>query len=825
MFKTILRLLLLPFRMFRRFWRWYKSCYAGKSWIAKTFIALISFVVFVFSYAAAVQFNFLWLFGDSPSISTIMNPPANAASEVYSADGVLLHKFYNENRAPVAYEDINPVFFEALISTEDERFYQHHGIDFMGLLAAAKDALAGHPRGASTITQQLVKNMHRMRSRSSGLLGHIPGVRMIIMKSKEMIIASEIELLYSKEEILTMYANTVDFGSNAYGIKTAAKTYFNTDPSKLKLQEAAVLVGILKATNAYNPRVNPENAKRRRNTVIDNMVNQGYVSKAKAETLKETEIKLKYTPENPKDGTALYFRQAVLSEIHDIMPGLDPDVDGLKIYTTLDSRMQKYAEEAVRSHMRSLQSDFLDNWGGQDPWVDDNYNTIKNFLNDKIKQTDAYKVLAASYPDNPEIVREKLNEKHRVRLFTYDGKGYRDVEMSSMDSLRYMLRFMHTGFVAMEPTTGFVKAYVGDVDFYTWEHDNVRATHQPGSTFKLFVYATAIKNGLTPNDTRKDEQIVIRGAGKSGGDWRPQNANGKFTNAPMSLRTAFAHSVNSIAVRLGKEFGISNVIRTAHDMGITSELQNIPSLPLGSSDVSPYELVSAYCTVANYGTHVEPTCIERIEDADGRIIYTANTKSYVALSEREAFYMQSLLAAGVKEGTSQGMKNYIGDLYAENRVSVGGKTGTTNNHTDAWFVGVTPNLVAGAWVGGQYRQIHFRSGALGQGSRAAMPIVGKFFDKVLHSNKLGRRYCIIYHTPSGTDASAIRGDRNDDGPKHDSTETDSIDYIATEPEPNPYPEQTEQTTTNDNINSGGRNERSDKNKVVPKPSDKDNLFD
>lgn len=818
MLRFIFRLITLPFRLCFHLWRWYKSCYAGKSWIAKILIALFSFVFFVIGYAASVQFNFLWLFGDSPSIKTIMDPPANAASEVYSADGELLHKFYSENRAPVAYDEISPNFIQALISTEDERFYQHRGIDFMGLLAAAKDAVAGHPRGASTITQQLVKNMHRMRSRSSGLLGHIPGVRMIIMKSKEMIIATEIEMMYSKEEILTMYANTVDFGSNAYGIKTASKTYFNTSPSNLTIPEAAVLVGILKATNAYNPRINPDNAKRRRNTVIDNMVKQGYISNAKADNLKCTEIELKYHPESPKDGKALYFRQAVLNELNRVMPGLDPDVDGLKIYTTLDSRMQRYAEEAVKNHMRVLQQEFLDNWGSQDPWVDDSNHPIRGFLADKIKQTDAYRNLAARYPDDPETVRLKLNEKHRVRLFTYDGKGYRDVEMSSMDSLRYMLRFMHTGFVAMEPTTGHVKAYVGDIDFFTWEHDNVRATHQPGSTFKLFVYATAIKNGLTPNDTRRDEQIVIRGAGKGGGDWRPQNASGRFTNQPMTLRTAFAYSVNSIAVRLGKEFGISNIIATARDMGITTELQQIPSLPLGASDVSPFELVNAYCTVANYGVHVEPTCIERIEDSEGRLIYSSAINSYVALSEREAYYMQSLLAAGVKEGTSQGMKNYIGDLYADNRVSVGGKTGTTNNHTDAWFVGVTPNLVAGAWVGGQYRQIHFRSGAMGQGAKAALPMVGKFFEKVLHNSTLGKRYCIIYHTPSGTDASALRGDRNDDGPKPDTTLVDSIDYVATEPNPNTYSEQVEQ---NNHIEySGGRNEHNeDKNR------DKDNLFD
>lgn len=792
MLRFLLKLILLPFRIIAWCWRKYIGCYRGKSWLSKVIIAIFSFIIFCIMYAAAVQFNFLWLFGDSPSVQEIISPKTRAASEVYSADGKLIHKFFNENRTPVAYNEISQNFIDALIATEDERFYKHRGIDFIGLFAAAKDAIQGHPRGASTITQQLVKNMHKMRSKDQGLLGRIPGVRMFIMKSKEMIIATEIEFLSTKEDILTMYANTVDFGSNAYGIKTASKVYFNTTPAELKVEEAAVLVGVLKATNAYNPKINPANAKRRRNTVIDNMVNQHFISEAKADSLKQLEIDLsEYKAQSTLDGQALYFRQAVLNEIDEVLDGVDPYTDGLKIYTTLDTRMQKHAEEAVCSHMKQLQADFNSSWGDQDPWIDDNNKSIRGFLNDKIKQTDTYKILAARYPENPEIIREKLNEKHTVHLFDYSGQrcechnrlGH-DAEMSTMDSLRYMLRFMHTGFVAIESSTGEVKAYVGDVDYKTWQYDKVQARHQPGSTFKLFVYATAIRNGLTPNDKRTDEAVAIKGVGKNGGVWRPQNANGKFSGAPMTLRSGFAHSVNSIAVKLGQEYGVRSVKRTAQDMGIVSELQDNLSICLGASDVTPYELVSAYTTVANYGEHVEPHCVTRIENSKGEIIYEASRKTpYSALTPKEAFYMQSLLAAGVKEGTSRSLQTYVGDLYADNRVSLGGKTGTTNNHTDAWFVGVTPNLVAGAWVGGEYRQIRFRSGAQGQGSKAALPIVGSFFKRVLHDRKINQRYLAIYHTPMGVDAADIRGSGGDGNSLRDTNFVDSIDYVDEIPEP------------------------------------------
>ena len=748
-------------------WRWYKGQFTGRPWWRKTLAAIVSFFAFILLYAVAVTCNLFWLFGKSPSISEIRNPKTAMASEMYSADGKLLGKFFNENRSPVPYDSINSVFFQALISTEDERFYDHHGVDVQGLFAALKDATQGRARGASTISQQLVKNMFRVRTQySTGLLGKVPGLSILIMKSKEMIIATELELLCTKNEILEMYANTVDFGSNAFGIKTAAKTYFNTTPSQLKPEEAAVLVGLLKATSAYNPKINPKNSLKRRNTVLDNMYahrkelaehfpNVAITSKEVCEALKDKPIKLNFSVENAYQGTALYFREAVKDYVREHCPDLDLDRDGLKIYTTLDSRMQRYAEEAVDEQMQNVQRSFDNHWRGLgDPWRDAKGNVIPNFIEDIARRSDAYKMLVARYPNNPDSVRHYMNKPHRVKLFSYGEKGRAKYEeMSTMDSIRYMVKYMHTGFVAMEPQTGYVRAYVGDIDFKTWKYDKVQAMRQPGSTFKLFVYATAMKQGWTPADARiTDSYIRMEVYDPAQGKntiWQPHNANGHFSNANIPLRAAFAQSVNTIAVKLGQEVGIDNVIQTAHDMGITSKLENAPALALGSNDVTLFEMVNAYASVANDGMHVAPVLVTKIVDADGRTVYEAKHEERRALPYRAAFYMQKLLEAGVRDGggTSQtlGGSAYLG-RYG-NQLDFGGKTGTSNNHSDAWFIGVTPGLVGGAWVGGEYRSIHFRSGRLGQGSRTALPIFGLFMKKVLEDESLKEKYMLKYSAP------------------------------------------------------------------------------
>ena len=528
--ENIKRLLSKVKQILKRFGHWYVHRFKGQPWWYKAIAGIISFVVFVILYFTAVNLNFLWLFGKSPTIHSIMHPETSEASELYSEDSVLIGKYFNENRTPVEYEEINPVFFKALIDTEDERFYSHHGIDFQGLFAAFKDILKGHARGASTLTQQLVKNMFRVRTQySTGLLGKIPGVKILIMKSKEWVLAVELEMFYEKKEILTMYANTVDFGSNAFGIKTAAKTYFNTTPKDLTAEQAAVLVGLLKATSTYNPRINPENSIMRRNVVLDNMQKHGHLTKQECDSIKKLPLGLNYKVETVYDGKALYFREAVANYLRQWCKdnGIDLYSAGLKIYSTLNYKMQKYAEEALVKQMRTVQRNFRNHWGDQDPWRDENHNVIPNFIEDLAKKTDHYKALSQKY-DNEDSIFYYLNQKHKVKLFDYDGE--KEEEMSTLDSIRYMVKFMHAGFVSMEPQNGHVKAWVGDIDFKSWKYDKVTAMRQPGSTFKLFVYTEAMNQGLTPCDRRLDDYISLDVMNEKGElePWRPHNANGYF---------------------------------------------------------------------------------------------------------------------------------------------------------------------------------------------------------------------------------------------------------------------------------------------------------
>lgn len=718
------------------FWSWYKRLYKGRAWYTKTIIALCSLVISFIIYLIMVDINFLWLFGKSPGFSQIRNPQTNEASEIYSSDGVLIGKYFNQNRTPVKYEDVNPIFWKTLIDTEDERFYNHFGIDITGLFAAVKDMIVHHDaRGASTITQQLAKNMFRVRTQySTGLLGHIPGVRMLIMKSKEWIIATKLELIYDKKDIITMYANTVDFSSNAYGIKTACKTYFGITPAELTAEQAAVLVGMLKATTAYNPISNPKNSLKRRNVVLHNMLLHNDITRAEYDSITQIPIKLNFSIESNYDGQAQYFREAVADELKDWCSenGYDLYTSGLKIYTTIDTRMQKYAEAAAIKQMKQVQRNFNSHWSGQEPWRDENGQVIPDFIENIAKRQPVYKALQLKYDGNADSIEYYLNKPHKVKLFDYEN-GMIEKEMSTMDSIRYMVHFMHCSFLAMEPQTGEVKAWVGDLDFKSWKYDKVTAMRQPGSTFKLFVYTEAMNQGLTPCDKRRDEYIRMEVYDKNKGEttvWTPTNANGRFSGDSIPLRSAFARSINSVAVRLGQEMGIKNIINTAHEMGIKSPLDETPSLALGASDVNLLEMVNAYCTIANNGKHVAPVLVTKITDKDGKEIYKARHEEKQAIPYKSAFFMQQLLMGGMREpgGTSQSMWSYIG---AAPDTDFGGKTGTTNNHSDAWFMCVSPNLVAGAWVGGEYRSIHFRTGALGQGSRTALPICGNFIQSVM----------------------------------------------------------------------------------------------
>lgn len=739
----------------RTFCHWYRNLYRGRKWYAKTLIGIASCIVAFFLYLGAVDINLLWLFGKSPGFIAIKDAVTSEASEIYSDDGVLIGKYFNENRTPVKFEDVNPVFWKALIATEDERFYSHHGIDYKGLVSAVKDAVVHHDaRGASTITQQLAKNMFRMRTNySTGLLGMIPGVRILIVKSKEWIIATKLEMTHNKNEILTMYANTVDFGSNAFGIKTAAKTYFNCSPKDLTVEQAAVLVGMLKATTYYNPLTNPENSLRRRNVVLSNMVRHGDMTRADYDSISKIDIKLNYSVESNYDGTALYFREAVADELRTWCRDNDYDLytSGLKIYTTIDSRMQKYAEEAAIKQMKQVQRNFNNHWGNQDPWQDENHNVIPGFIEGIAKRQPVYKYLLTRFPNNPDSIEYYLNRPHKVKLFDYEH-GTIEKEMSTMDSIRYMVHFMHCSFVAMEPQTGAVKAWVGDIDFKSWKYDKVTAMRQPGSTFKLFVYTEAMNQGLTPCDKRRDEYFSMQVFDKKHNEevtWAPTNANGYFTGDSIPLKAAFARSINSIAVRLGQEMGITRIAETAHKMGIESPLDETPALALGSSDINLLELANAYSTVANDGKYVKRVLVTRIVDRNGKEVYRAPTNEEQVIPYKSAFLMQQLLMGGTSEpgGTSMSLNGYVGKFRD---TDWGGKTGTSNNHSDAWFMGVSPKLVVGAWVGGEYRCIHFRTGALGQGSRTALPICGLFLESVLNDPAFAK-YRVKFGKPKDAD--------------------------------------------------------------------------
>ena len=744
-------------RGMRAFWRWYKSIYVGRPWYVKAFSAFASLVVFLFVYSVMVFFNVFWLFGKSPSISSIMNPKTSNASYVYSADGQLLCKFFDENRSPVKYEEVSPLFFKALIDTEDERFYDHSGVDFTGMVGAAKDLVVHRrARGASTITQQLVKNMFKVRTEySTGLLGKIPGLSIVIMKTKEILLAFAIEARFSKEEIITMYANTVDFGNGAYGIKTAARTYYNTSPDSLTVDQSATLVGLLKATSNYNPKRNPQRSMKRRNVVLNNMVLHGDLDNATFQRLKNEPTALHFTVENATTGRAQYFRNAIdgdeqlkqWREEHNV----NFYTDGLKIYTTLDSRMQQHAEDAVLEKMYEIQQRFNQRWGDDPCWVDEQGNVVPGFVESVAKKTPYYNVLASRYPNHPDSVTYYMNQKREMRMFKYekrDGKvvaSSQIMNISPMDSVAYMLHFMHAGLVAMDPRTGFVKAWVGDIDYKTWQYDKVTSMRQSGSTFKLFVYAAAMEQGLTPCDTELDEVFHWNVYNEDKGvmeDYSPHNANGNCTGNQMSFREAFARSINIVAVRVGKRVGFSNVRATAETMGIKSPLrpdnanEDKPAMCLGSMDVNLLEMVNGYCTVANYGKHIDPVLVTRIvktnPHGEEEVIYDymEEVNANKAISARAAFFMQKLLGAGLTDagGTSQSLTDYV-DPYTST-TDFGGKTGTSNNYSDAWFVGTSPNLVAGVWVGGEYRSIHFTSGSQGQGSRTALPICGKFFEKV-----------------------------------------------------------------------------------------------
>jgi penicillin-binding protein 1A len=724
--KALFKIILKPFSI------------KGLKWYWKIPKIVMNSLILVLIFAFLVNINFLWLFGRTPSVDEVYNPDQNIASELYSADGKLIGKFFNENRVPVKLNEVSPIFVKVLINTEDVRFYEHHGVDMKATFAIFWSMFKGEKRGGSTLTQQLVKNMYKTRAKDSrGLLGHIPLINTVVAKIKEVITSVKIEMNYSKDEILLMYLNTVDFGNNTFGIKTAAKTYFNKKPSLLNIQESAVLVGLLKAPTYYNPLQNKKNSLKRRNAIFQQLAKNEIITKKGADSLSKIPIELDYNVEENYDGEAIYFRQSVANYLKKWLKENKIDLygDGIKIYTTLDSRMQKYAEEATQEHMKSLQKRFFNHWDGENPWRNNAGVEIPNFLENEVKKGKQYAYLTKKFNANKDSIDYYLNVKKRMTVFTW--RGDKDTTLSTMDSLRYYKHILQAGFLAMEPQTGYVKAWVGGPNFNYFKYDHVRQfKRQPGSTFKAFVYAAAMElNGWAPCDMIKDEAATInyveKGVKKS---WTPSNAEGVYSGRTVTLKNAFARSINSVSVQLTNELGWRKVIEIAHKLGITSTLADVPSICLGSSDVSLYELLAAYCPLVNEGYRADPVLVTKITDRKGKILFEYKPKKERVLTYETSFLMTQLLLGGLSEpgGTTGALwEHKIFDWDTD----FGGKTGTSSQQSDGWFVGVTPNLIAGVWVGNDDRSIHFRNMDEGEGCKTATPIFGKFFERLLPDDR------------------------------------------------------------------------------------------
>jgi penicillin-binding protein 1A len=637
------------------------------------------------------------------------------------------------NRSQVSFNELSPHLVNTLLLSEDHRFYNHSGLDFQAYLRVLYGMLtfnSGAKGGGSTITQQLAKNLFSTRgSELEGPLTRLGGpIKILISKTKEWIISVQLERNFTKEEIIAMYLNTAGFGNNAFGIKVAADTYFDTTPDSLSIQESAVLIGLLQAVTRFNPVQNPENSFRKRNEVLYKLYDRHYIqTREEYDSLRALPIELTYQVQNQNEGIATYFRSVIQSDLlrwareHDI----DLYESGLKIYTTIDSRLQRYAEESVEENMRNQQKAFNAHWAGKNPWIDENWHEIKGFLQSRIKTSETYRNLVNRYGEGDDSVNIMLNLKKPMTIFTWNGE--RDTLFSSMDSLNYYKRFLNAGFMSMDARTGAIRAWVGGINHKYFKYDHVRqGTRQPGSSFKPFVYGTAMEAGFNPCLKLQDISPTFKLA--SGGTWSPPNAEGdRGTGAFFNLRQAMARSMNSITAQVLQRVGPENVVGFAKRVGIRSPLDAVPSLCLGVSDVSLYELVGAYCTFVNNGIYTEPYYITRIEDKNGNVIENRVPKTRQAISEQTAYKMVYMLMGGVQEegGTSRALPY---DLKVDNEI--GGKTGTTNNASDGWYMGITHDLVSGGWVGGDERSIHYREWSLGQGGKTARPIWALYMTKV-----------------------------------------------------------------------------------------------
>lgn len=697
-------------------------------------IGTILVVLFVYS----IRINFLNLYGGFPSYRSFENPTNELSSLLYSVDNILLGSYYRKNRSQVRYDELSPELINTLIYTEDLRFYNHSGISFPDLMRVGIKTLLLQQEtsgGGSTITQQLAKNLFKTRTDlNNGYLNNVPVLGIVIIKIKEMIMAVELEKNFTKKEILAMFMNTIEFGSNSYGIKVASKTFFNKEPIEINYQEAASLVAMVNKPTRFNPSRNPEIALAKRNQILEKISRYGIISKAEYDSICQIPIELNYKVDSHNEGLATYFR----SYIRDFLMnwckenGYDLWEDGLKIYTTIDSRMQQYAEEAVQTHLMYLQDQFYEQWEDKNPWVDDDGNELKDYIDIALKRTPIYKELVDIYGEESDTIDIILNMPRKMQVFSWNGEI--DTLLSPIDSLKYYKKFLHAGFMAMEPHSGQIKAWVGGINHKHFKYDHVRqGTRQPGSTFKPIVYTAAIESGFSPCFEVVDAPVTFSLPGQDPPTWTPPNASGAYTGEKMTIREAMSRSVNSITAYVMKRVKAENVVEVGKRLGISTLLDPVPSLCLGTSDVNLYDMLGAYSTFVNEGIYTQPYFITRIEDKTGKVIQEFPPRTREAINEETAYIMLHMLKGSteVARGTAQGLSMDIREGG-----EIGAKTGTTNNASDGWFIGVTNSLAAGAWVGGDDRSIHFKSWYHGQGARTAMPIWEDFIRKVYEDEDL-----------------------------------------------------------------------------------------
>ena len=692
-------------------------------------------------YIHGVKNDLFGLFGGMPSLSQLENPENDLSSTLYYVNGDQMGKYFRSNRSQVGYEDLSQELITTLVVSEDHRFFNHSGLDLIAYLRVAKGLLTFNPAGGgSTITQQLAKKLYATRGQEMNgaisKLGSVP--RLVVSKTKEWIIAVQLEETFTKEEIIALYLNTVDFGSNAFGIKAASETFFGKEPNELNYQESSVLIGLLQGVTWFNPIRNYDQSLAKRNEVLAKLFRADVLQQNEFDSIKTLPIDLtSYSVASQNTGLATYFREVIKNDLLAFCDEREIDLyeSGLKIYTTIDKDLQQYAENAMYWWMDSVQTTFIEEWNGRNPWVDENGREIRGFINNVLKRTDHYRKLKRKYGAGADSIDIILNTPKDMRIFSWGGEI--DTVMSPIDSLKYYKKFLQAGFMAMDPHSGHIKAWVGGINYKYFKYDHVRqGKNQPGSTFKPIVYATAIENGYYPCYEVVDERRTYQTGGNPP-TWSPENANMKFSGENMTIRKGMAQSKNSVTARIMSLIGPENVVAKGKSLGIESDLAPVLALALGVSDVSVYEMVGAYSAFANGGTWTKPFYITRIEDKNGEVIQDFVPQQKQALSEEDAYLMLHMLQGTVEEqgGTARRLDYQYQMLKDGNEV--GAKTGTTQNYSDGWFMGVTKDLVAGVWVGGDDRAVHFPSITHGQGAYMALPIWAKFMTDVYANDSLG----------------------------------------------------------------------------------------